>query len=263
MHDALKPGIANLKLAELNALAHQIAQLQNEVATRQAIIDSLAARAENFRALLAKADSTRSTALANLNLAQAAGTASAALENSSVSARNHAREVNTRMGQLAANETVLAQRLVFVASLLDKACQLASKQKAGNPHIPDALSKLLNQAGSDSANVIAQTLSAQDSCLLAAAGTVEAAASLNLAQGQAKTLRQLVQEQDGVLPSLDAIYQSAVAQYHATLAASSNANMQLDHATATLANAKARLASLQAGLAAANAGTAAAGAAAA
>ena len=258
MNDILIADIAQLKQAEINTLNAAVIALQQDLTNRQAGMDALQTRAQHFQDRLSRADTQRSSALAQLKLAQATSTAATALAGASDSARQQAGSLERTLNQIAEKKVALLDQLTLLADLLEKASQLANKQKAGNPQIPDPLISLIGQADSDCANTVALALAAQGGCILAASSMATSHGSLTLVGRQASALcAQLRQEttpepaDDSVLGQLQALYQQAVDHYHATLALSSNASTQLDHANALLATRKARLASLQAGLAAA------------
>lgn len=253
----LIPDIAQLKLAEINALTDAVARLQREVESRQTIIDSLSARAQHFQERLAQADAARATALANLNQAQSAQSAANGLAAACAESHRQVTAVDEALTRVTDAEVELLRQLTFTINLLEKAGHLANKQKASNPLIPDTLIEQLGKATGDCANVVALALVAQDSCLTASAGLSTTRGCLDLAQSQADTLRHELQpgkqHEAGVLGHLERLYQKSAEHYNAELASSTNATAQLDHANAALATAKARLTSLQAGLAAATA----------
>lgn len=248
------PDLAQLKLAEINTLTDAIDRLRREVDARQAAIDALKARAQHFQERLALADAARATALAHLNQAQSAQSAANGLAAACVQSHRQASGVDEALDKVANGEVDLVRQLTFAASLLEKAVQLANRQKALNPLIPDTLVEQLGKAAGDCANVVALALVAQDSCLTASAGLSTMRGSLGLAQGQADALRHDLQpgksHEQGVLGHLERSYQRSADHYNAELAVTTNATTQLDHANAALATAKARLASLQTGLAA-------------
>ncbi|OYQ36202.1 hypothetical protein CHU95_05275 [Niveispirillum lacus] len=248
------PDIAQLKQAEINALTDAVARLQREVVTRQTVIDNLSARAQHFQDRLTEADTARATALATLNQAQSAQSAANGLAGACLESHHQVTAVDESLTNVADAEADLLRQLTFVINLLEKAGQLANKQKASNPLIPDTLIDQLSRAAGDCANVVALALVAQDSCLTASAGLSVTRGTLDLARSQADHLRHDLQpgkhHEAGVLGHLERLYQRSADHYNAALAVSTNATAQLDHANAALATAKARLASLQAGLAA-------------
>ncbi|MFY8093854.1 MAG: hypothetical protein ACOVN0_10295 [Niveispirillum sp.] len=249
------PDIAQLKLAEINALTDAVARLQREVASRQTVIDNLSARAQHFQERLVQADAARAAALATLNQAQSAQSAANGLAAACAESHRQVTEVDEAQTKVADAKVDLLRQLTFVVNLLEKAGHLANKQKTSNPMIPDTLIEQLSRAAGDCANVVALALVAQDSCLTASAGLSTTRGCLNLARSQADALRHDLQpgkhHEAGVLGHLERLYQKSAEHYNAELAVSSNATAQLDHANAALTTAKARLASLQAGLAAA------------
>lgn len=261
MNDFLIPNIAQLKLAEINALGSSVEQLQNDVDTRQSTVDSLVERNAMFTERLARADAMRDTALAHLNLAQAGITANQALLAATEAVDRQAGDTDAALARLAEKKVELIRQLTFVASLIDKAGHLANKQKAANPLIPDTLVGLLNQAGSDCANVLALGLAAQDACLVASSSMAGTHGSLDLAVKQVTALKDMLEpgggngkpaatEPGSVVEQMRGIYQGALQQYDAALGISANATDQINHANATLATTRARLASAQLCLAA-------------
>ena len=254
---SLIPDIAQMKLAEINMLTDAVDRLQREVAARQAVIDSLTARAQHFQERLTEADAARAAALANLNQARSAQSAADGLAAACAQSHQHVANVDGAMDKVADAEVDLVRQLTFAVNLLEKAGHLANKQKALNPLIPDALIDQLTKASGACANVLALALVAQNSCLTASAGLSTTRGCLELAVKQADALRHELQapprHDGGVLGHLESSYDKSAAHYNAQLAVSTNATAQLDHANAALATTKARLASSQAGLAAATA----------
>lgn len=257
MNPFMIPDIAQLKLAEINGLTDAVARLQQEVASRQTVIDNLSARAQHFQDRLEQAGQARTAALSTLNQALSAQSAANGLADACAESRRQVTGVDEALTKVADAELDLLRQLTFVVSLLEKAGHLANKQKITNPMIPDTLIEQLSRATGDCATVVALALVAQDSCLIASAGLSTTRGSLDLAVSQADALRHDLQpgkhHEAGVLGHLEQLYQRSAEHYNAVLAISANATAQLDHANAALATAKARLASLQAGLAAATA----------
>ena len=246
--------IAQMKQAEINTLTEAVATLERAVETRQALVDSLSARAKHFQERLAQADGARASALAHLNQARSAQSAANGLADACADSHRQIADLDKAMDGVAGAKVELVRQLAFVATLLEKAAHLANKQKSLNPQVPDSLVEQLGKATGDCANVLSLALVAQDTCLTTSAGLSTTSGTLDLARSQADTLRHELQpgahHEHGLLGHLEHSYQACEARYDAELAASTNATTQLDHATAALATAKAKLASMRAGLAA-------------
>lgn len=272
----LSPGIADRTKARIDAITEQVTSEQYIVTQRQAIVTSLTAKSAQFSATLATASDTQATALTNLNLANDALAAAAALTAGTAQAQAQAAAADLAMIAVCEDMALMINKLVFTGEIIDRLVQLINKQKAANPLIPDSIITYLNQATTDANNAVALTLTALQSCYAAQATLRESRASMNLSAQQSAALQARMEHQAfargatvtskvleigyaddcaGVVAWLQQGYLAAKDGYNQALWNNDSVGAQLSYAQAMLASATTDLNSYKSGL---NAATAAA-----
>lgn len=205
---SMKNGIAELKNAEIEALASQVNKAQFRVNQLTTVVTSLTAKQANFAALLTDADSKKDAALANLNQAKTLVANVETLQRYAIlvsqqtgKSLNNVRETTNHMAELI-------EQLIFSADVVEKLSGFVNRQKAANNVIPNALVTVLNQATTDANNAVALTLTALQSSYASAASVDEAGSVSSLGARQAQQWLTLL---TGVSPDV----QESVAQKRA------------------------------------------------
>lgn len=267
-------GIADQKKAELDLLTAQVNQAQYEVVQQQVIVNSLAAKSNQFSSFLTQADANQATALSNFNLVKDAMSSVKSLVASTKLANQQTGAATEGICKVSGKMAELINKLIFSVEIIDKLAQLINKQKTINPLVPDSLITFLSKATADANNAVALTLTALQSCYAAEATLLESKSAMKLGDDQANDLKAKMEQgwnpqkecitttdclfgftdnSDGVVSLLYRAYQSASDKYQAALWDNNSVTKQLTYAQEQLAEATTLLNSYQAGLAAATA----------
>jgi hypothetical protein len=276
---SLAVGIADRKNAELNQLTALVTEAQYLVEQQQAIVDALQAKSAQYAEFLGKANDNQATALAHLNLAKDAVASAQGLYDSlgvairkvEVAAGDIAKPDEGGISNVAAQMAVLIGKLIFSVEFINKVAQLANKQKASNPLLPDSLIATLVKAGGSANNAIALTLVALQSCYAAEATLLESKAMIisggRQSAAMVKSMRVGWDDHRGTLATplpdvagglgilalLQIVYSAAVDAYQLALWNNNSVSRQLTQAQAALATDTVQLNSYKSGLAAATA----------
>lgn len=205
---SMKNGIAELKNAEIEALANQVNKAQFRVNQLTTVVTSLTAKQANFAALLTDADSKKDAALANLNQAKTLVANVETLQRYAVLVNQQTDKSLNNVRETANHMSELIEQLIFSADVVEKLSGFVNRQKAANKVIPDALVAVLNQATSDANNAVALTLTALQSSYASAASVDEAGSVSALGSRQAQQWLTLL---TGVSPDV----QESIAQKRA------------------------------------------------
>jgi hypothetical protein len=265
-------GVTEKKKAELDGLALKVLDAQQEVDQFQAIVTSLTTKLNNFQGFLALDDSNRAHALSNKNLVDQLVQSFLDLQNNSDIAFNEMVLADMKTQALAKSITVVMNKLIYSAEVINRLANYVVRKKALNPLISDELVSMLSTAGSDANNAVALTLVALQSTFTAQASNMESQAATALEYVQSMDVYQLMTGTDAdgnpllnadgtyadaYLGSLQQLlhqaYTSAKKKYDQTYAAVKETTAQLNAAQLNLNAAQVALKSLQSGLAAGNA----------
>jgi len=272
---SLVRGIADSKKADIDSLTDQVESAEYEVAQLQAVVTSLTAKSSQFSGFLAEADANKTTGLSNFNLAKDALSTVKNLLAGATSAQRQTNVAVDSVSSVAAQLSVLINKLVFSVEVIDKLAQLINKQKSINNIIPDDLIKYLTKATTDANTAVATSLTALTSCYATEATALEAQnitaleliqiqdlynkMTVGIAQSPVTLLNKnsfvfgLTDDSTGIVALLKQGYTDAVTDYEHALAANNMVTQQLDYAQANLDSATVQLNALKAGLAAATA----------
>jgi chromosome segregation ATPase len=266
--------VADRKNSEIQSLTGQVTQAQYDVAEKQAIVNSLQAKSQQFSQYLAQADDDQDTTLSNLNTGKDVLSSANALAGSMLAANNKVSQASSGSSDVAAQMAELVNKLILSIEYINRASQLVNKQKANNPLVPDKLIDSMSKAATSANNAIALTLTALQSCYVAEATLLESNNVLALGYEKSaelfKQMGYLWNSQSGVvlmaatapssgtnlpgiLAMLQQAYDNAKANYNEALTSNNIVTKQLAHAQEELADAQVRLNSYQSGLAAATA----------
>ncbi len=256
-------GVTERKKAELDSLALQVLDAQQEVDQFQSIVTALTAKLTNFQGLLAIADTNRASALANKNLVDQLKQSFLDLQNNSKIAFTEMSLADATTQTLAKNISNVMDKLIYSAEVINKLATYVVRKKALNPLISDELVSMLGQAGTDANNAVALTLVALQSTFAAQASNSESQSATALEYLQAQDLYQLM---TGSTPTstdankstclhylLHQAYEAAKEYYKLIYNACKITTDELNAAQLSLNEAQVSLQSLQSGLAAGNA----------
>jgi len=270
----LVEGIADKKQAEIDSLTNQVTVAQFSVIEKQVIVNSLIAKSTQFNTYLTQADANQATALSNLNLSTDALANVKSLVATLVQAQKQTSLAQSGASNVAAQVSVLIDKLIFTIEIIDKLGLLITKQKAINPLIPDSLISFMAKANKDASNAIALTLTALQSCYAAEASLLESQNTIDLGSKQGNELFArmvnnynqrmqapnnklavvgLTSDCDGIMALLQRAYKTASAFYDDALWSNNSVTRQLNFAQGELAGAITASNSYKAGLAAATA----------
>jgi len=249
--------VTESKKADLDALTLSVINAQDSVDKFQAIVTSLTEKVNNFQVFVARADTSRTTTLSNLNLANQLVQSALNLKNNAKIAVDKMFTASKKTDNLSIQMKQVIDKLIYSAEVLSKLSNIIIKKKAINPLISDELISLIATAGTDANNAVALTLVALQSTFAANASGMESRDAGTLANSQAETLYHTLKDSDdkvkSLLTLLGSAYQKAKTNYTTFENALTRATNQLNQAKLELTRAQVNLKSLQAGLAAANA----------
>lgn len=261
-------GIAERKKAELDSLARQVLNAQQQVDQYQAIVISLTAKLNNFQSYLVDADSKRAQALSNKKLIDDLVNMAKDLKENTIHEHRIMEAANEKGNTLAAQVKDLIDKLIFTTELINKLGTLVVRQKSLNPLISDDLVDRLSKAGTDANNAVALTLVAMKAAFAAQASNTESVNATQYVEFLSNDFfKSLAVEVDSTkkVPKrgkIDAIclqqmlhaeYEASKKKFTLAINAVDETTRQLNAAMANLSTAQVNLNSLQSGLAAANA----------
>ncbi len=264
-------GVTEKKKSELDGLTLQVLDAQQQVDQFQSIVTSLTDKLNNFQGLLTIDDGNRAHALNNKNLVDQLVQSFRDLQYNSGVAFNDMVLADASTKLLAKNITVVMNKLIYSAEVINKLATYVVRKKALNPLISDELVSMLSTAGTDANNAVSLTLVALQSTFASQASNLESQSATALEYVQANEVYQLLTgtDSDGnplkddkgtLVPYysslqqlLHAAYLRAKDKYEETFTAVKLTTDQLNNAQISLNKALVELKSLQAGLAAGNA----------
>ena len=270
----LVEGIADKKQAEIDSLTNQVIVAQFSVIEKEVIVHSLIAKSTQFTTYLTQADANQATALSNLNLSTDALANVKSLVATLVQVQKQTSLAQSGASNVAAQVSVLIDKLIFTIEIIDKLGLLLTKQKAINPLIPDSLISFMVKANKDASNAIALTLTALQSCYAAEASLLASQNTIDLGSKQSNELlvrmvsnyNQRMQppnnllavvgftsDCDGIMALLQRAYKTARISYDDALWSNNSVTTQLNFAQGELAGAITASNSYKASLAAATA----------
>jgi hypothetical protein len=261
--------VTERKKAELDSLALQVLDAQQQVDQFQAIVTALTGKLNNFQAILVVDDATRASALNNKTLVDQLVQSFLDLQNNSSIAFNEMAEADVLTNTLAANVNVVVEKLIYTADYINKLAANVTRKKAMNPLISDDLVSMLVTAGADANNAVALSLVALQTAFTAQSTNTESQAATSLEYVQSMDVYQLItgtdvngnkvlydnKEIQSLRHLLHEAYSNAKLAYRDTQLAINLITEELNVAQINLDAAQVSLQSLQSGLAA---GTAAA-----
>lgn len=257
-------GVTEKKKAELDALALQVLNTQNQVEQLQAVVNSLQEKTNRFQDDLTQAKQNKATATANkLDLVSITQSVTDLLASSNI-AFDQMVLADTSAKKLANQMNIVINKLIYSAELINKLGNLIVRKKALNPLISNDLVSMIATAGNDANNAVALALVALKSTFTAQATSIESEATAALELTNAIKLLEILtgknaQEKPSprVNQSLTELIEHAHEQADLKAAQSEKAlkevTAQLNAAKAQLSKTQVKLTSLQTGLAAANA----------
>ena len=253
-------GVTEQKKAELDALAIQVIDEQQNVDQFQAIVNSLTEKTNLIQGLLNIDESNRSYTYNNkLLIEQMVYIAKDLKDNSSIAIKEMG-EANIRTKQLAPTIKTLVDKLIYVTEIINKLSNIIIRKKALNPLISDDLISMLGTAGKDANNAVSVTLTALQYTFAAQASNLETEMALALEDEQSVQFVKVLTGKSGeqvngksLVALLTQAYVNARTKYKQTEKAFKVVTKQLSDANGNLSKAQVKLKSLQSGLAAANA----------
>jgi chromosome segregation ATPase len=257
-------GVTEKKKAELDALALQVLNTQNQVEQLQAVVNSLQEKTNRFQDDLTQAKQNKATATANkLDLVSITQSVTDLLASSNI-AFDQMVLADSSAKKLANQMNIVINKLIYSAELINKLGNLIVRKKALNPLISNDLVSMVATAGNDANNAVALALVALKSTFTAQATSIESEATAALELTNAIKLLEILtgknaQEKPSprVNQSLTELIETAHEQADLKAAQSEKAlkevTAQLNASKAQLSKAQVKLTSLQTGLAAANA----------
>lgn len=255
-----KYGVTESKKRTLDSLTIQVLNATDEVSQLQAIVTSLTNKLTTYQGFLTQADANQTQAKNNVILMDGVIKNALNLKDISKVALNEVVSANDKTKEVAQNTTIVINRLIYTAEMINKLAGLITRKKAQNPLISDQLITLINKAGTNANNAVALTLVALNSTFTAQStnkDVLNTAALENVQSG--KLYDKLTSDNKTNSPNaslktlLNNAYKIAVTEFNKLQKAYDETLKQLNIKTAELNKAQINLKSLQAGLAAANA----------
>jgi len=254
-----KYGITERKKTDLDALAIQIIETQQEVAQYQAIVASLTAQSDSIQVSLVTAADHKTQAYNNKIMVNQLVQSAVDLENNSEIAFNEVVLASTKTKDLAAHVSVLIKKLIYAADVIHKLANLVIRKKALNPLISDELVNMISTAGREANRAVAITLVALKTTFAAQTPSMESETGLTLEYTQSVVFCKLLTGavHPGSEKSLAGLFNQALVDagksYVLLEKASVMITKQLNMAITSLNTAEVKLQSLQSGFAAATA----------
>jgi hypothetical protein len=257
-------GVTEKKKAELDALAIQILDAQQQVDQYQAIVTAFTQKLTTFQGFLAVDDANRTSSLSNLQMVTALVQSFEDLSNSASIAFNQMVVADSTTKKLASRSKVVLDKLIYTSEFINRFATIVMRKKALNPLISDDLISMVNAAGNDANKAVALTLIAMQSSFTAQATNMESEAAAGLAYVQILDICHLLTGEKNQFNSTETqstslanliseAYKKALEQYNKTFDAVQVITTQLNDSQIALAAATNVLNSLQLGLAAGNA----------
>ncbi|HEU4716468.1 MAG TPA: hypothetical protein VFU15_01490 [Bacteroidia bacterium] len=257
--------VTERKKAELDSLALQVLDAQQEVDQFQSIVDGLTAKLATFQGYLSYAETNRTNALNNLNLVNQVVQNYLDLMNNSSTAFYGIADAGKWSRTLSMQISRVMNKLIYSSEVINRLAALVIRKKALNPLISDELVSVLNTAGTDANNAVALTLVALQSVYASQASNTESEAAAALEYYEAMNVYEFIagtnavvidastQKPDCLQKLLSDAYKNAVEYYNEMYTACQNISEDLNNAQQSLSEAQISLQSLQLGLAAGNA----------
>ncbi|MEM0577639.1 hypothetical protein DMB65_04005 [Flavobacterium cheongpyeongense] len=255
-----KYGVTESKKRTLDSLTIQVLNATDEVSQLQAIVTSLTNKLNTYQGFLTQADANKTQAKNNVVLMDGVIKNALNLKDSSKVALNEIVHANDKTKEVAQNTTIVINKLIYTAEMINKLAGLITRKKAQNPLISDQLIALITKAGTNANNAVALTLVALNATFTAQSTNKDVLNTAALENVQSRRLYdKLTSDNKTNSPNaslktlLNNAYQSSVAEFNKMQNAYNETLNQLNLKTAELNKAQINLKSLQAGLAAANA----------
>jgi hypothetical protein len=253
-------GVTEQKKAELDALAIQVLDEQQNVDQFQAIVNSLTEKTNLIQSLLNIDENNRSNAYNNKLLIDQMVYIAKDLYNNSKIAIHEMGEANVRTKELAPAIKILVDKLIYVTEIINKLSNTIIRKKALNPLISDDLISMLGTAGKNANDAVAVTLIALQSTFAAQASNLETEMAVALEEEQSNRFLEILNGSSSETPVKQSLaflltdaYSKARIKYKKMEKAFKIVTKQLSEANSNLSKAQVKLKSLQSGLAAANA----------
>jgi len=255
-----KYGVTESKKRTLDSLTIQVLNATDEVSQLQAIVTSLTNKSTTYQGFLTQADANKTQSKNNVSLMDSVIKNALNLKDISEVALNEVVYTNDKTKQVAHNTTIVINKLIYTAEMINKLAGLITRKKAQNPLISDQLIALITKAGTNANNAVALTLVALNATFTAQStnkDVLNTAALENIQSG--RLYDKLTSDNKTNSPNvslktlLNNAYDIAVAEFDKMQKAYNETLNQLNLKTAELNTAQINLKSLQAGLAAANA----------
>lgn len=256
----IRYGVTENKKRTLDSLTYQVLNAKDEVSQLQTIVKSLTDKLATFNGFLTQADANKTQAKNNVTqLDNIIKNALELKENSGISLEE-INLANDKTNQVALNTTIVINKLIYTAEMINKLAGLITRKKAQNPLISDQLITMITAAGTNANNAVALSLVALNATFTAQSTNKDVLNTAKLENKQSSKLyNQLTTDAKTNSPnaSLKTLLKNscdiAVAEFKKLQKAYDETLNQLNIKTAELNKAQINLKSLQAGLAAANA----------
>lgn len=255
-----KYGVTENKKRILDSLTLQVLNATDEVSQLEAIVNSLTDKLATYKSFLTQADANKTQAENNVTLMNTVVNNATNLKNSSEIAFGEVILANNKTKNTAEQTTVVINKLIYTAEMINKLAGLITRKKAQNPLISDQLIAMVTNAGTNANNAVALTLVALNTTYTAQSTNNETQSTATLEYLQSQKLLNKLTNNSKTFSSnlsletlLNNAHASAVANFNKMQKAYNETLRQLNLKTADLKTAQINLNSLQSGLAAANA----------
>lgn len=256
----IRYGVTENKKRTLDSLTFQVLNAKDEVSQLQTIVKSLTDKLATFNGFLTQADASQTQAKNNVIQLDNIIKDALELKDNSEICLEEIKQANDKTNDVAHNTTLVINKLIYTAQMINKLAGLITRKKAQNPLISDQLITMITAAGTNANNAVALSLVALNATFTAQSTNKDVLNTADLENIQSiKLYDQLTTDSKTNSPNaslktlLKNAYDIAVAEFKKLQKAHDETLNQLNIKTAELNKAEINLKSLQAGLAAANA----------
>jgi uncharacterized coiled-coil protein SlyX len=257
-------GLSKRKKTTLDKLTVKVTTAQTDAEKQEVIVVSLTEKLNRVQGMMAAADANRTTALNNLNNAKIIVDMSLDLCKNAAIAHTQAIVANADTKAFATGMSLLTDKLIYSAELINKLANLIIRKKAMNPLISDELVAIIGTVGMDANNAVALTLVALKSTMEAQSSNIQSAPAGKWVFVEVKQLYQtltgmdengkpLAKKSNPLIALLTEAFFEAQTKYEEMETAVKCSTIELNSAITLLAKKKVALMSFLSGLAAANA----------
>ena len=256
--------ITDKKQAVINELKTQVLDAKYEVEQCQAIVNSLAEKANKFQIFLTSSEASKKQAQNNLSLIEEVLAAAKDVESKSNITLSEIKKAKDKMDTTASSMNSVLNKLIYSAEVINKLHTLLFRKKAINPLISVELIRAITTSATDANNAVALALVALKSSFTSQSSIIESDGIANLEYNESVRLVSCIKDVSNALEEetvteyliynqLQEAYNNAKEKNEKALKASQITIKQLEEVESNLNKTEAKLSSLQAGLSAANA----------